>query len=74
MSLMARLSKTKTRMAINMLVGIGIKKVRAFTPEMMLYRVRSTIHPSENRVFSVREVMLMMSVPAEFKWAEIPKV
>ena len=34
---------------------------------------QSTIHPSENRVFSVREVMLMMSVPAEFKWAENPE-
>ena len=32
---------------------------------------QNTIHPTDNRVFSVREVMLMMSVPNSFKWSEI---
>lgn len=31
---------------------------------------QSTIHPIENRVFSVRELMLMMSIPENFKWVE----
>lgn len=31
---------------------------------------QSTVHPSDNRVFSVREVMRMMSVPDSFKWSE----
>ncbi|MFR9542538.1 MAG: DNA cytosine methyltransferase, partial [Rikenellaceae bacterium] len=30
---------------------------------------QSTVHPSDNRVFSVREVMRMMSVPDSFKWS-----
>lgn len=29
---------------------------------------QNTIHPSDDRVFSIRELMLMMTVPAEFKW------
>ena len=29
-----------------------------------------TIHPRDNRVFSIRELMLMMSVPNEFKWTK----
>ena len=29
---------------------------------------QNTIHPSENRVFSVRELMLMMSIPENFQW------
>lgn len=33
---------------------------------------QNTIHPVDNRVFSIREVMLMMSVPEEFEWSEIP--
>lgn len=31
---------------------------------------QNTVHPSDNRVFSVREVMRMMSVPDSFKWTE----
>ena len=31
---------------------------------------QNTVHPVDNRVFSIREVMLMMSVPASFKWSE----
>ena len=30
---------------------------------------QNTIHPTDNRVFSIREVMLMMSVPQEFQWS-----
>lgn len=33
---------------------------------------QNTVHPTDNRVFSIREVMLMMSVPASFQWTDIP--
>ena len=33
---------------------------------------QNTVHPTDNRVFSIREVMLMMSVPDSFQWSEIP--
>ncbi|WP_270538657.1 DNA cytosine methyltransferase [Bacteroides ovatus] len=33
---------------------------------------QNTVHPIDNRVFSVRELMLMMSVPYNFKWTNIP--
>lgn len=29
---------------------------------------QNTIHPKDDRVFSVRELMLMMTVPTDFKW------
>lgn len=29
---------------------------------------QSTVHPVDNRVFSIREVMLLMSVPETFRW------
>lgn len=32
-----------------------------------------TIHPSDNRVFSIREVMRLMSVPDLFKWTDVPE-
>lgn len=32
---------------------------------------QNTVHPTDNRVFSIREVMLMMSVPASFAWSDI---
>lgn len=31
---------------------------------------QNTIHPSDDRVFSIRELMLMMTVPSDFKWSE----
>lgn len=31
---------------------------------------QNTIHPSDDRVFSIRELMLMMTVPADFKWTD----
>lgn len=31
---------------------------------------QSTVHPVDNRVFSIREVMLMMSVPETFRWTD----
>jgi DNA (cytosine-5)-methyltransferase 1 len=31
---------------------------------------QNTVHPIDDRVFSIREVMLMMSVPNSFKWTE----
>lgn len=31
---------------------------------------QSTIHPVDNRVFSVRELMTMMSIPKHFRWVE----
>lgn len=30
-----------------------------------------TIHPTDNRVFSIRELMRMMSIPDSFKWSEL---
>lgn len=33
---------------------------------------QNTVHPVDNRVFSIREVMLMMSVPNDFQWSEAP--
>jgi len=33
---------------------------------------QNTIHPQDDRVFSIRELMLMMSVPDSFKWSDIP--
>lgn len=32
---------------------------------------QSTIHPSDNRVFSIRELMRMMTIPTKFKWSSI---
>jgi DNA (cytosine-5)-methyltransferase 1 len=29
---------------------------------------QNTVHPAENRVFSIRELMLLMSIPASFQW------
>ena len=29
---------------------------------------QNTIHPSDDRVFSIRELMLMMSIPESFRW------
>lgn len=31
---------------------------------------QNTIHPSDDRVFSIRELMLMMTVPNDFKWSD----
>ena len=31
---------------------------------------QNTIHPVDDRVFSIRELMLMMNIPNEFKWVE----
>lgn len=31
---------------------------------------QNTIHPKDDRVFSIREIMLMMTVPFEFKWSQ----
>lgn len=33
---------------------------------------QNTVHPEDNRVFSIREVMLMMSVPNSFQWSSTP--
>ena len=32
---------------------------------------QNTIHPKDDRVFSIRELMLMMSIPYGFKWSSI---
>lgn len=32
---------------------------------------QNTIHPSDNRVFSIRELMLMMTIPNDFKWTSL---
>lgn len=33
---------------------------------------QNTVHPADDRVFSIREVMLMMSIPNTFRWTEKP--
>ena len=33
---------------------------------------QNTVHPVEDRVFSIRELMTMMNVPKEFKWVDKP--
>lgn len=33
---------------------------------------QNTVHPSDNRVFSIREVMRLMSVPPSFRWSDTP--
>lgn len=32
---------------------------------------QNTIHPSDDRVFSIRELMIMMTIPENFKWSEL---
>lgn len=32
---------------------------------------QNTVHPVDDRVFSIRELMLMMNIPNTFKWSEI---
>ncbi|PJE81682.1 restriction endonuclease [Candidatus Pacearchaeota archaeon CG10_big_fil_rev_8_21_14_0_10_32_42] len=34
---------------------------------------QNTIHPKDNRVFSIRELMIMMSIPETFKWSKFSK-
>jgi len=31
---------------------------------------QNTVHPKDDRVFSIRELMIMMNVPKEFKWSD----
>lgn len=31
---------------------------------------QNTVHPVDDRVFSIRELMLMMTIPKEFKWSD----
>ena len=33
---------------------------------------QNTVHPTDNRVFSIREIMRMLSIPQSFEWSEIP--
>jgi len=33
---------------------------------------QNTVHPVDDRVFSIRELMLMMSIPKSFKWSAVP--
>lgn len=37
-----------------------------------IFASQATVHPKDNRVFSVRELMRMMSVPESFNWVSIP--
>ena len=32
---------------------------------------QNTVHPEEDRVFSIRELMQIMTIPSEFKWMEL---
>lgn len=31
---------------------------------------QNTLHPTQDRVFSIRELMLLMTIPSEFKWVD----
>ena len=33
---------------------------------------QNTVHPKENRVFSIRELMMLMPIPKEFEWSDVP--
>ena len=33
---------------------------------------QNTIHPTDDRVFSIRELMLLMTIPKEFAWSDVP--
>lgn len=35
-----------------------------------IFSSQNTVHPEEDRVFSIRELMCMMSIPESFKWVE----
>src|SRR3990167_9375020 len=37
-----------------------------------IFASQATIHPRDNRVFSIRELMRMMSVPDSFNWVSAP--
>ena len=32
---------------------------------------QNTIHPSDDRVYSIRELMMLMSIPQEFRWVDM---
>ena len=34
---------------------------------------QATIHPEENRVFSIRELMRLMTIPNSFRWSDAPE-
>lgn len=33
---------------------------------------QNTVHPEQDRVFSIRELMKMMNIPNEFRWVDMP--
>lgn len=37
-----------------------------------IFASQSTIHPKDNRVFSIRELMKLMTIPDDFRWSDIP--
>ncbi len=38
-----------------------------------IFASQATIHPHDNRVFSIRELMKLMSIPDSFRWSSIPE-
>ena len=36
-----------------------------------IFAAQHTIHPKDNRVFSIRELMLLMNIPNDFNWSSI---
>lgn len=34
---------------------------------------QNTIHPTDDRVFSIRELMRMMTIPNSFRWSDVPE-
>jgi len=38
-----------------------------------IFASQATIHPCDNRVFSIRELMKLMSIPDSFRWSSVPE-
>ena len=38
-----------------------------------IFASQATIHPCDNRVFSIRELMKLMSIPDSFRWSNLPE-
>jgi len=36
-----------------------------------IFASQDTIHPKDNRVFSIRELMLLMTIPKDFRWVDM---
>ena len=67
--LMVKLSRISGRTATNILGNRGIALFNVHTRNDLL-AAQNTIHPAEDRVFSIRELMAMMTIPDDFRWVD----